>query len=244
MPSVVVVGSHHRSRTSLLPCIIAVISFGAHFDVDCISAWTGEVVAIDTRERILQAAGDVAVREGVINVTLEAVAKEAGLSKGGLLYHFPNKEALVSGLVERFVQHFEGAIAAAISRSADRTDTIVPEAGGTAAPDGGTPKPPGGDFTRAFIEATFDESPAPQALYAGLLAAILLNPALLAGFQLKFARWHEQIRNDGLDPTTALLLRYAADGIWASELLGLAPPTDEEKAQLRALMLQLAGGSA
>ena len=33
--------------------------------------------------------------EGVVKLTLEAVAQRAGVSKGGLLYHYPSKEALI-----------------------------------------------------------------------------------------------------------------------------------------------------
>jgi AcrR family transcriptional regulator len=44
-----------------------------------------------TRENILRAANLVVVEEGVSRMTLEAVAREAGVSKGGLLYHFPSK---------------------------------------------------------------------------------------------------------------------------------------------------------
>ena len=39
--------------------------------------------------------------KGVAKLTLEAVAKEAGVSKGGLLYHFSNKEALIEGMIVR-----------------------------------------------------------------------------------------------------------------------------------------------
>ena len=40
------------------------------------------------REKILHAAMQVAIRDGVMAMTLDAVAQEAGVSKGGLLYHF------------------------------------------------------------------------------------------------------------------------------------------------------------
>lgn len=49
-------------------------------------------------------------REGAIALTLEAVAKEANVSKGGLLYHFPSKEALVRGLLEHHLDRFEQAL--------------------------------------------------------------------------------------------------------------------------------------
>lgn len=47
------------------------------------------------RSSILLAASIVVKNNGVEKLTLEAVAKEAGVSKGGLLHHFPNKEALI-----------------------------------------------------------------------------------------------------------------------------------------------------
>nr|WP_229522948.1 TetR/AcrR family transcriptional regulator [Paenibacillus farraposensis] len=43
--------------------------------------------------------------EGVEKLTLEAVAKKA-ISKGGLLYHFPNKEELIVGMVEQLSSIF------------------------------------------------------------------------------------------------------------------------------------------
>ena len=36
-------------------------------------------------------------------LTLDAVAEKAGLSKGGLLYNFPNKDALLQGMIQRLV---------------------------------------------------------------------------------------------------------------------------------------------
>ena len=36
-------------------------------------------------------------------LTLDAVAERAGLSKGGLLYNFPTKEALLQAMIQRLV---------------------------------------------------------------------------------------------------------------------------------------------
>lgn len=40
-------------------------------------------------------------------LTLDAIAKKAQVSKGGLLYHFPSKDALVRGLLEHHMDSFE-----------------------------------------------------------------------------------------------------------------------------------------
>ncbi len=52
-----------------------------------------------SREDILKAARAVLMRDGIAAVTLEAVAREAGMSKTGLYYYFASKEALVFELV-------------------------------------------------------------------------------------------------------------------------------------------------
>lgn len=54
-----------------------------------------------TRERIIDALQEVLAHEGPEGATLEAVAARAGVSKGGLLYHFRSKELLFAGLLAR-----------------------------------------------------------------------------------------------------------------------------------------------
>lgn len=52
-----------------------------------------------SREDILAAARVVLLRDGIAAVTLEAVAREAGMSKTGLYYYFASKELLVFDLM-------------------------------------------------------------------------------------------------------------------------------------------------
>ena len=59
-----------------------------------------------TKDRLLDAAGAVVMREGAQALTLDAVAEEAEVSKGGLLYHFKSKRDLVEGMVERWLEEF------------------------------------------------------------------------------------------------------------------------------------------
>lgn len=64
------------------------------------------------RQRLLQAALEVLRQEGLLALTLERVAERAGVSKGGLLHHFPTKEDLLTGLLERELDRFEEAVRA------------------------------------------------------------------------------------------------------------------------------------
>lgn len=57
--------------------------------------------ADDTRDRILDAFERLVLDHGERAGTIAATADAAGVSKGGLLYHFGSKAALVEGLAER-----------------------------------------------------------------------------------------------------------------------------------------------
>lgn len=56
-----------------------------------------------SRDRILDAYEDVLAVEGERYATLDAVAAKAGVSKGGLLYHFPSKDRLAGALCDRLL---------------------------------------------------------------------------------------------------------------------------------------------
>ncbi|MEM8704475.1 MAG: TetR/AcrR family transcriptional regulator, partial [Pseudomonadota bacterium] len=54
----------------------------------------------DSKSDILTSAIEVIRRSGAQNFTIDAVAEESGFSKGGVLYNFPTKDALITGMVE------------------------------------------------------------------------------------------------------------------------------------------------
>jgi len=54
------------------------------------------------RDRVLDAFEELLSEQSERAATLDAVAARAGVSKGGLLYHFASKEALVAGVLDRF----------------------------------------------------------------------------------------------------------------------------------------------
>ena len=53
------------------------------------------------RRKILDAIIAIVERDGITAVTFDAVAAETGLTRGGLLYHFPSREALLRGIDRR-----------------------------------------------------------------------------------------------------------------------------------------------
>ena len=54
--------------------------------------------SVQMTDALLDAAEAVVAREGITRLTLDAVAAEVGLSKGGVLHHFPTKDRLVEAM--------------------------------------------------------------------------------------------------------------------------------------------------
>src|SRR5262245_15990282 len=60
-----------------------------------------------TRDRLLDAAEAVLAHEGLDGATVPAIAREAGVAVGSVYRRFPDKDALMRGVYERFFR--EGA---------------------------------------------------------------------------------------------------------------------------------------
>lgn len=156
-----------------------------------------------TRYRLLVAASELVVSDGVNALTLEGVAQRANVSKGGLLYHFPSKEALVEGMVMLFVQQFEEKLAQELAQD-ERPNSA-------------------GAWLRAFVRASFLTQYPEQSVVSSALAALVNSPATLATMQRAYDSWKARAFSCNLPPMTVTLVMLATDGLWYGELLGLKP---------------------
>lgn len=168
----------------------------------------------DTRRRLLDAAAAVVRRDGAGALTLDAVAAEAGVSKGGLLYHFKTKRELVDAMLGGWLEEFAAEI--------------------EAASDGG--------FAAGYVRASDmgGWAAADRATEFALVAAMVDDPAALAVVRERHAEWQARLVAESDDPVRAMVVRLAADGLWLADLLGLAPPTGDLREQVLARLLELA----
>jgi len=174
--------------------------------------------AAATRHRLLDAAADVVRTDGVSGLTLERVADVAGVSKGGLLYHFASKQELVVGLLSRTLTNAD--------------DTLHSLAAAAAEPTGA--------FARAYLEYVTSGQHGEADAAAGIFAAAALDDGDLTPAQDQFAEWQNRLLgDDGLDPTVALLARVVGDGLWLIDLFGLAPPSVDQRTRLAELVIEL-----
>jgi Transcriptional regulator len=170
------------------------------------------------RERILAAADKVARERGVANLTLDLVAEQAGVSKGGLLYHFTTKEALLTGMIERAIDRYRTFLRAAIDRE-------------------------GSDY-RAYLKASVtarkDCDEGSECLRA-LFAAAANFPNMPERARDDVKAHYERLRSEPNRFEDAAILSLAMDGLNFLELLGLSPFSPEEREAVIARMLARAG---
>jgi AcrR family transcriptional regulator len=162
------------------------------------------------KEQLLQAAAAIVEQQGVEALTLDAVAQQTATSKGGVLYHFPTKQALVEELIGQLLQRFESRL--------------------TSGPD---------EFLERFVLACVTPDPVSDRAAAGLAVAIAADPALLEPLRRKYATWTRRLIASAPHPTDAWLIRLTLDGLWFSELLGLPVPGKAQRELLARRLLEL-----
>ncbi|MEM7345322.1 MAG: TetR/AcrR family transcriptional regulator [Chloroflexota bacterium] len=156
------------------------------------------------RRNIIEAAKSILRQGGIFTkFSLEKVARQAGVSKGGLMHHFPSKDALLCGVSESIIDEFETVL----KQNLDEQDSSA------------------GHFTRAYIKAALDSEHDTQAISPVLLAfyqAIDKSDA-----DTRFNYWQKQTITDGLSIERATIIRLAVDGLLYQEIID-GQPIDAE----------------
>ena len=177
----------------------------------------------ETRETLLDAAHRVMQRDGAGKLTLDAVAKEAGVSKGGLLYHFPSKGDLLRAVVRHGMQETEDAWERALG-----------------------PNPARGAFARQFLRTTMANGepmkcPPPREMVWSMLGAAANDPTLLQPANEMHARLQARLEDEVGDPDVAMILHLVGHGLWSAELFGCDVPDEAQRARIAERLCRLAG---
>jgi AcrR family transcriptional regulator len=178
--------------------------------------------ATDARTRILDAAEAIVRARGVPGLTLEAAAREAGVSKGGLLYHFGSKEALLSALLARLAEFVSQDFVEAMER-----------------------QPPGpGRVARAMLAWGLEVSQAEADERCDRAAAVFLaafhhDPALLDPIRDVVAGLREAVAADGLPPGHGMAVMAAMDGLFMARIFGMYELAPEERKAMHAALSRL-----
>jgi len=187
-----------------------------------VQAGANAAAAPSREDALLDAAEAVIVRDGIASLTLDAVAAQAGVSKGGLLHHFPNKDRLVEALVVR--------TAGAMRAHHEQAYFNTPEGPGRMA--------------RALLEYNLRDlnewCVSCRQGSAAAFAALAHKPSLIEPMRAAYADLYRRVaEDDGLPEGVGDAVVAAIDGLWLYWVLGLVPINQSMIVRVRNALQQI-----
>lgn len=142
---------------------------------------------MSNRERILQTVRRFAIDTGSVP-SMDAIAQQAGVSKGGLMHHFKSRAALVEGIAVQAIQDMDQALTAAAGR---------------------------GNVVETWLRLSSSREEA--ALYRAMLILLAdhasMTDTLLQQAAEATGRWEQLFATETGDPVAASVIRLLGDGM-------------------------------
>lgn len=169
----------------------------------CIKGFACTLEYMSAREKILDAYERVLVENGERAATLEAIAKAAGVSKGGLLYHFKDKRALASGLLQRLETLAEQDAVLMSQDPAGATDYYV-------------------------RTSVWQDSPQDRTIISVTRLGNDFQPAVNTAMKRVQDRWLSLLEDEVKDPHVARAILLIGDGLYYNAVLSQAGDSSEK----------------
>lgn len=174
-------------------------------------------------DALLDAAERVAIREGAVGLSIDAVAREAGISKSRVIYDYKSKSGLLQALVERRLRVENERVAAAVAAHGDSAN---PELCGRIAAAKDTP----------------DEDD--RAIALTLCAAMSSEEPLQAMIRDMARRDIEAVTSCARHTSLAVVAYLALHGMMSMEYLDIYRWTELERSTLLAEILKLSDAAS
>ncbi|MBB2974668.1 AcrR family transcriptional regulator [Microbacterium endophyticum] len=169
-----------------------------------------------SRDEILDAAISVVDADGQADITYQSVARAAGLTKAGLMYHFPTKDSMMIALIEHVIARWQVELQAAL---------IVPLAETTLS-----------QRIHAFVQFAGDGGATPGEFV--VFSEAVRRPNLSAPWLEYLQTWFGF--GKGTDMMPLLLVWLATNGLWIAEATGVLSIEPEQRTALISRLLSLA----
>jgi AcrR family transcriptional regulator len=158
-----------------------------------------------TRRALLEAT-DQLLHERGTGFSLADVAARAEVSKGGLLYHFPTRDALIIAVVEAGLARFRDEVMAHVDLAENRPGKVL----------------------RGYVRALCGSSQEAVNTFAPSAwngVDVIAEVADLLHTDANW--WRETFTRDGIDPQRTLIVQFAAEGVAAALAMGAYINGDE-----------------
>lgn len=149
-----------------------------------------------TRNHLLDIAEGIVRSDGAKALTIEALARSAGISKGGVQYSFASKDDLVRALIDRWTNQFDEML------KEDEPATAVA-------------------FVHRYIQAMRASQEAMNAKMAGLMIAYFRNPENLLEIREWYRGMFERLGTGTPETQAARVAFLAVEGLFLMRIVGI-----------------------
>ncbi|MGI2036098.1 TetR/AcrR family transcriptional regulator [Rhizobium panacihumi] len=156
------------------------------------------------RKALLDAAENIIHQRGAGGLTINAVAKAVGITKGGVQYCFGTKDALVDALFERWGESYDGLFEKTVGKQSTPRQRLV-----------------------AHIEATSQADQTAGAKAASLLAGLMRPPGQLSSTREWYASRLHGVESTSTEGRKARLAFLAAEGAFLLRYMGFMEMDEE-----------------
>ncbi|MEJ2411174.1 MAG: TetR/AcrR family transcriptional regulator [Novosphingobium sp.] len=149
-----------------------------------------------TREGLLEIAEGIVRTEGATGLTIDALARAGGISKGGVQYAFSSKDDLIRALIERWTHQFDDLLG--------EMDDVAPA-----------------NLVRKYIMVMRNSQAAMNAKMAGLMVAYMQNPQNVMETRQWYRSMFERLCGGARDAQAARVALLAIEGLFLLRITGI-----------------------
>lgn len=157
------------------------------------------------RDKLLDAAEEIVRSQGAAALTIDALARACGITKGGVQYAFGSKDDIIDAMFARWNRDYDARFADIAGDSPDPVHRL-----------------------RAHVTATHQADEVSMAKAASLMAGLMQTPEHLASTQEWYRARLTGLDTDSLKGRQARLAFFACEGAFLLHFLRFMPLRDTE----------------
>ena len=151
------------------------------------------------KQALLDIAAGIIGSYGFEALTIDALAKAAGVTKGGVQYHFVSKDQLIIQLLEHLLNSFDEMLEA---------------------------RPQGQTWLEAYVSMLLIPEQDGDRAVASILAALPPGDPRTSTYEKFSAKWDQAATDSGVEVTLAHIVRLATDALWLERTYSQKPNHD------------------
>jgi AcrR family transcriptional regulator len=174
----------------------------------------------NARERLMGCMMDIVRDEGAGALTYDNLVAKSGLTRGGVMYHFPSKESMLQGLVDHYVHRELGKVEERWEKHGKTPDGLL----------------------KAELECAIEVDDKDQQISVSLLPVVIQNPAMMNEIQKIVEERYQNLDQTSVGFEKAAITLLVIDAFEMSKAFGFTLLSEKKRKQILKTLYALVEG--